>query len=179
MRADALQRRNRILLTARRLFAAHGPNVALEQVAEASEVGIATLYRNFSTREELIYEVLHHVISDLDTATQRALQLAPSVENWTRYLRELTNLDLGAFTGALDPREIRSDIATAQAASLRQLTGLVESYVAAGVIHDGVSASNLMVSIGIATRPQPQAVTRIAPDAPTQLVDAYITWTLA
>lgn len=178
MRADALQRRNRILLTARRLFAAHGPGVALDQVAEASEVGIATLYRNFATREDLIHEVLLNVISNLDTATRHALAATPSTEHWTEFLRDLASLDLGAFTGALDPRDIRSDIATAQATALKHLDNLVQEYRDAGVIHNDVTATDLMVAIGIATRPQPQAVKPIAPLANTHLVDAYTTWTL-
>ena len=43
MRADALQRKRRILLEARRLFAERDSSISLDIIAEASSVGIATL----------------------------------------------------------------------------------------------------------------------------------------
>lgn len=54
MRADALERRKKLLAQARHVFARQGRTVALDVIADAAGVGIATLYRNFASREELL-----------------------------------------------------------------------------------------------------------------------------
>lgn len=54
LRADAQRNRQRILSAAEEVFVEQGANVALEEVAKRAGVGIATLYRRFPTREELL-----------------------------------------------------------------------------------------------------------------------------
>ncbi|MGX1309870.1 AcrR family transcriptional regulator [Amorphus suaedae] len=54
LRADARRNRERILIAAEELFLERGADVALEEVAKHANVGIATLYRRFPTREELL-----------------------------------------------------------------------------------------------------------------------------
>jgi AcrR family transcriptional regulator len=54
LRADAERNRQRIVEAARALFAERGLNVPLEEIAHRAQVGIATLYRRFPTREDLI-----------------------------------------------------------------------------------------------------------------------------
>jgi AcrR family transcriptional regulator len=56
-RADARRNYNAILDAARTAFAERGIDVALEEIARRADVGIATLYRNFPTREDLIESV--------------------------------------------------------------------------------------------------------------------------
>jgi AcrR family transcriptional regulator len=53
-RADARANRSALLASAARLFAEQGPDVALEAVARDAGVSIATLYRNFPGREDLV-----------------------------------------------------------------------------------------------------------------------------
>jgi AcrR family transcriptional regulator len=54
LRADAQRNRERILSAAEEVFVKQGAHVALEEVAKRAGVGIATLYRRFPTREELL-----------------------------------------------------------------------------------------------------------------------------
>ena len=54
MRADALHRRTAIIAAACQLFRTHGDNVALEKVATQAGVSVATVYRNFPNRANLI-----------------------------------------------------------------------------------------------------------------------------
>jgi len=54
LRADAARNRERIVAAARELFAERGINAPLEDVAQRAGVGIATLYRRFPTRADLI-----------------------------------------------------------------------------------------------------------------------------
>jgi AcrR family transcriptional regulator len=57
LRADALQNRNRIIDVARSLFAERGLDVPMAAIARHAEVGVATLYRRFPTKESLVTEV--------------------------------------------------------------------------------------------------------------------------
>lgn len=53
-RADAQRNRERILAAARAAFAEPGAEVSMAEVARRAEVGMATLYRNFPGRRELL-----------------------------------------------------------------------------------------------------------------------------
>ena len=63
LRADAAINRERLVAEARRIFSAGNATVPLEVVAQAAGVGVATLYRNFPTREALVEAVYR---SELD-----------------------------------------------------------------------------------------------------------------
>lgn len=54
LRADARRNRDKILSSARELFARSGPQAQMEEVAEHAGVGLGTLYRRFPTKEALI-----------------------------------------------------------------------------------------------------------------------------
>ncbi|MEY9908190.1 AcrR family transcriptional regulator [Catenulispora sp. MAP12-49] len=57
LRADARENRDRILDAARTLFAERGLDASMREVARAAEVGPATLYRRFPTKQALIDDV--------------------------------------------------------------------------------------------------------------------------
>jgi AcrR family transcriptional regulator len=57
LRSDAQDNRERILDAARAVFAAEGLNVPMREIARRAEVGPATLYRRFPTKETLVTEV--------------------------------------------------------------------------------------------------------------------------
>ncbi len=54
LRADAARNRERILDTARAAFAEPGPPVSMAELSRRAGVGMATLYRNFPGRRELL-----------------------------------------------------------------------------------------------------------------------------
>ncbi|MER6080764.1 helix-turn-helix domain-containing protein [Streptomyces sp. NPDC001833] len=55
-RSDARDNRERILAVARTMFAEQGLEVAMREIARRAEVGPATLYRHFPTKEVLVAE---------------------------------------------------------------------------------------------------------------------------
>ncbi|NTW03120.1 MAG: TetR/AcrR family transcriptional regulator [Oscillochloris sp.] len=58
-RRDAVQNRERILVTARRLFAQQGvESTSMNQIAHVAEVGPGTLYRNFTHKGDLCFALL-------------------------------------------------------------------------------------------------------------------------
>ncbi|MGW4461867.1 TetR/AcrR family transcriptional regulator [Micromonospora sp. NPDC004704] len=56
LRSDARDNRDRILDVSRATFAAEGLAVTMREIARRSEVGVATLYRRFPTKESLVTE---------------------------------------------------------------------------------------------------------------------------
>ncbi|YCK37405.1 TetR/AcrR family transcriptional regulator [Actinomadura sp. ATCC 39365] len=73
LRADAERNRERIVATARRLYASHGLGVSMACIARAAGVGKATLSRRFATREELINAVFADRMDAYAAAVAEAL----------------------------------------------------------------------------------------------------------
>lgn len=61
LRADAARNHRRIVAAAAEAFEEQGPEVSLEEIAHRAGLGVATLYRRFRTREQLIRAVAHDV----------------------------------------------------------------------------------------------------------------------
>ncbi|MFG1791260.1 TetR/AcrR family transcriptional regulator [Nocardia sp. NPDC049149] len=76
LRADAARNQQRIIAAARELFAEHGLEITLDDVAERAGVGVGTVYRRFANKKELISEVFEQNIDDFAEATEAALQNA-------------------------------------------------------------------------------------------------------
>jgi AcrR family transcriptional regulator len=70
-RADAERNRLRLLETAKGAFAAKGPDVSLEEIAQSAGVGIGTLYRHFPNRDALIAAVYRNETEQLVQAARR------------------------------------------------------------------------------------------------------------
>jgi AcrR family transcriptional regulator len=96
MRQDARENRERILAAADAVFGAYGAAGSTEEVARRAGVGIATVFRHFPTKEELIEAAL---LRHFDQLTERAHALAagsdPTVE-WRTLVRAM--IETGATT---------------------------------------------------------------------------------
>src|SRR5689334_23961309 len=82
LRADARRNRQRIVEGACAVFRERGLDVPLEEIADRAGVGIATLYRRFPTREELIAAVFEAQLLEVATAAEEALE---SADAWTGF----------------------------------------------------------------------------------------------
>jgi AcrR family transcriptional regulator len=82
LRQDAQRNRERILEAARETFREHGLDAPLEDIARRAEVGIATLYRRFPTRDALIEEVFVETVSSFTQVADEALQIE---DPWTAF----------------------------------------------------------------------------------------------
>lgn len=72
LRRDAVRNREAVLSAARSLFAEHGTDVALEDVARRAGVGIATLYRRFPDRAALVRAAFEPKMHAYAAAVERA-----------------------------------------------------------------------------------------------------------
>ena len=84
-RADAERNRLKILEVAREAFAESGAQVSMAEIARRAEVGMATLYRNFPGRQELL-EALYIDEVDAICAASEIVGETPgeSLELWLR-----------------------------------------------------------------------------------------------
>jgi len=94
LRADARRNREMALDAALELLA-EGSEVTMDQVAERAGIGRATLYRHFSTREELIQAVLEQVIELARAAADTAIREGGTAEDILRRLSTIV-VEFGA-----------------------------------------------------------------------------------
>jgi AcrR family transcriptional regulator len=70
LRLDAARNQERILRAAAGAFEQLGPAASLEEVARRAGVGIATVYRRFGSREQLVRAVFAHLFAtEIEPAT--------------------------------------------------------------------------------------------------------------
>jgi AcrR family transcriptional regulator len=77
LRADAQRNLERILEAARVVFAEHGLDACVSDVAERAGVGTATIFRRFATKDDLCAAILER---ELETIAVRAREAADSSE---------------------------------------------------------------------------------------------------
>lgn len=63
LRGDAVRNYERIVVAAGRAFEEHGPAATLEDVAKRAGVGVATVYRRFRNRDQLVRAVFEHILT--------------------------------------------------------------------------------------------------------------------
>ncbi|MFC4014060.1 TetR/AcrR family transcriptional regulator [Nonomuraea purpurea] len=74
LRADAARNSERILRAARQVWAAHGPDAPLDEIARHAGVGIATLYRRFPDKTGLVRAAIDQCFTEeIAPAIERAL----------------------------------------------------------------------------------------------------------
>ncbi|MFI1014859.1 TetR/AcrR family transcriptional regulator [Streptomyces sp. NPDC020965] len=90
LRADARRNRDRLLTVATELLADSHGQLSLEAVARTADVGIATLYRHFPTREALVLAVYNHEMEQLGRRAGELLTSHGPDEALARWLGELS-----------------------------------------------------------------------------------------
>lgn len=174
MRADAVRRRESILSAARAVFAERGADVALEAVAEAAGVGIATVYRNFASRADLTRAVVHSIMGDVRDASEAATRAVEEdgLAGWEAFVRRLVSLRLGALSEALADHvagDGAGEVRQAQADLLASVDHVLAIARGRGLVRADLSAVELVVAAGLAARLPPAAVQAVAPDLPERL----------
>lgn len=114
LRADAARNHRRIVEAAAVAFESDGPDVALDEIARRAGVGVATLYRRFRTRDQLVRAVLEEVFAseieptaaagDGDPWTDLAGSLSRAVE---AIAVRRTILTLAREAGAFDAEPVQ------------------------------------------------------------------------
>jgi AcrR family transcriptional regulator len=114
-REDAARNFDAILAAARQAFTQAGAGVSLEEIARRAGVGVATLYRNFPSREDLVEAVYVVEVDELCRYGERLARSGDPREALVAWLRRFVaylgtkrllldalDRDSGAFRGCRD-----------------------------------------------------------------------------
>jgi AcrR family transcriptional regulator len=89
LRRDAERNRQRILAAAAGLIAEHGLGVSHDQIAQAAEVAVGTVYRRFPDKSSLIEALFADQVDAVVAAARAALQIA---DPWTALTTFMTDI---------------------------------------------------------------------------------------
>jgi AcrR family transcriptional regulator len=128
LRRDARRNRDAIVAAARQVFCDHGLEAPLEQIARRAGVGIATLYRRFPSRVELLDAVLTDNLQAHVQAAEQALATDDPWDGFASYLEETGRLQ-AADRGLNDAMGMRFPRAAAVEAAKARLFELVARVV--------------------------------------------------
>lgn len=85
-RADAARNFDALLAAARDVFTEYGADAPMEEIARRADVSIATLYRNFPTREQMLENVYLAEVEAVCRYAEDAGRLGPweGITSWLR-----------------------------------------------------------------------------------------------
>src|SRR4051812_4544447 len=86
LRADARRNRERVLEAARAVFAEHGRDAQMDDVARRAGVGVGTVYRHFPTKEALVAALALDLFERALEASRAALEIDDPWEAFTAAL---------------------------------------------------------------------------------------------
>ena len=172
LRADAVRNRGRIVKAAQKAFAEHGLDVPLEEVAEQAGVGIATVYRRFPTRDDLIAACFEHRLEEYARAAEDALEAPDGWSGFRGYVERICGMqaaDRGlkdVLTRTLpDARALEAHRARGYELSVR----LIQRAQAEGTLRADLVPEDLVLLL-MANAGVVQATGTAAPEAPTRFV---------
>lgn len=159
MRADARRKREAVLTAAVEVFAEHGVDIALDEVARRAGVGIATLYRHFPTREALITGAYVREVDKLCDGVEDLLAEMPADQAMVSWMQRFTGY-VAVRPGmgqALKSIVMSTDAVALQASQDRihaAIRRLVEAGVESGVIRADITPEDVagaLSGIGLTT----------------------------
>jgi AcrR family transcriptional regulator len=148
LRADARRNRERILESARAVFAEYGAEAQIDDVARQAGVGVGTVYRHFPTKEALLVELLREKFRLFSARAREALEQGGEpfavVEDLLRRNAETMASDAAvqqALAGAGPHIWMQAD---AEQQELLRITGeLIARARRAGTIRQDVAANDI------------------------------------
>jgi AcrR family transcriptional regulator len=140
------------LIAAKTAFAEAGADVSLEEIARRAGVGIATLYRNFPSREAVLEAVYRRDVEDHSARAIELLKtLAPgdALHEWMRGALDDAATKKGMASALRSIKDGSSDLY----AYSRRLYGeaialLVQRATESGDIREGVDPMDLLGALG-------------------------------
>ncbi|MES4907868.1 MULTISPECIES: helix-turn-helix domain-containing protein [unclassified Streptomyces] len=157
MRADARRNREQILRAARAVFVDQGPDAPLDEIARRAGVGIATLYRRFPERADLISGVAIDVFTALVEAAHEAAEAERDpLDALRRFMHAALDLKIGSVVPALYGRVAVDEILDAvRQDAADPVDELLRRAHEAGLIRPDVAFGDITLMIIRLSRPLP------------------------
>ncbi len=151
LRADARRNRERIVDAARKVFAKHGAEAQMDDIARAAGVGVGTVYRHFPDKHALMGELVASKFRTFADNAERALDVEDPWEAFAGLLRtnaELCARDIG-IQQALQREPAAWALAALELMRLRDLADqLIRRAQEAGVIRDDFVVDDIPMLMG-------------------------------
>ncbi|MEU4836815.1 TetR/AcrR family transcriptional regulator [Nocardia testacea] len=176
MRQDARENRERILTAAEAVFGAQGSAGSTEEVARRAGVGIATVFRHFPTKEELIEAALLRHFDQLDERAHALAVDADPAEAWRTLVRSMIGAGATKLTLASslsDRGRLPSSVATASNRLKAAVGEVLRQAQEAGAVRSSVTVEEVYLLIrGLA---QASATMPVRPDTLDRAIDIVLT----
>lgn len=145
-RADAVLNHDRLVQAAREVFAEQGFSATLHDIAVHAGVGVGTIYRNFTSKQQIIQTLYEEAIERALSGVHEALDIADPWQALVTFFEVTASsqaLDQGLtamFLGS-ESSEPRGQTATR---ILDAVSPLFDRARAAGVIREGVGVTDIL-----------------------------------
>jgi AcrR family transcriptional regulator len=155
MRADARKNYDRLLAVAREAVIEHGADASMRDIARRADVGLATLFRHFPTREALFEALLHMNVNALIQLAGE-LETSSSVDEalmiWFRegmaFVRTYNGVCALMASAHADPSSALHASSIALRSAGASLLARAQTEGAARVDMDGIDLFALMSALG-------------------------------
>jgi AcrR family transcriptional regulator len=147
LRRDAERNRQRILAAAAEVFNERGLEVSLDEIARHAGVGVGTVYRRFSTKEELVEALF---MDRLDAVAAIADQALAALDPWSglvsfmERMAEIMAGDLGLRQILMFATYGRDLVAVARERNAPLVERLVERAQAAGQLRSDLKQTDIV-----------------------------------
>jgi AcrR family transcriptional regulator len=151
MRADARRNYEKLLDVADAAFDEYGADASLEEIARRAGVGIATLYRHFPERQDLLEAVFLRIADSLRDEAVALLDAEDPLEAFLTWLR--SHVESGACGRGLAARVMSAklqegtDVNTSCHQMKQAGAGLLARAQAAGQVRQGVDLGDLLLVV--------------------------------
>ncbi|HXP28764.1 MAG TPA: helix-turn-helix domain-containing protein, partial [Solirubrobacteraceae bacterium] len=129
-----------IMQSGRELFAQHGPEAQMDEIAAHAGVGIGTVYRHFPTKEALLTEMVRarfQEFAEIATAAEDIADPLDALEVVIRRSAEAVEGDSGFQLAMMGSSELEWEGIEQQKAALAEVVGrIIARAAAAGVVRD-------------------------------------------
>jgi AcrR family transcriptional regulator len=173
-RSDAIANRDALLDAATRVLLRDGRQAPLEAIAREADLGAATLYRNFASRDELFGAVVHRSFAQIAALAAKAQRSRASAPNaLSAFLRGIiAGRDL-ALPMLGSPLPSRSDTAALGAQIMDCIDDVLRRGVDAGTIRADATTTDIMIAMTTLAHAQlpPNAWRTVARRLATLIVD--------
>jgi len=143
LRRDAAANRQHLIDAAWQVFAEHGLDASVEEIARVAGVGVGTLYRRFSTKDALVAALVQDVLDAMLAFADDAAK-QPDGEGLERYL-EAASAYQAEHSGCL-PRLWNTDVHSPSIYRLRTTVGgLLEDAKRHGRVRADLTSTDLTV----------------------------------
>jgi AcrR family transcriptional regulator len=149
-RSDARRNRARLTEVAAAAFRDEGLDVGVDDLARRAGVGVATLYRHFPSKTDLVLAVLDTVLDDLDAAAAKALAAGDPERAVARFLKSVLGLQCRnrGFLEALAQHDLPAGVRDTLGRRARTILGpVVEAGHRTGTIRPELDAADLLVIV--------------------------------